>query len=328
LRNSILILLLISTLLFPVSGSAAQSLTFRDKIGRTVTVRAPVRRAVLLTGADLLPVTGAWSQVVGISHAAREENDLLRAVRPNLARSFADVGNNSNVNIEVLLRLKPDMVFSWSSNPDYVLYLAKRGLPVVAVYPESIPELYEVMRLQGRLFGREKRVEGAIRRMEDIFSLIRKRVATVPPDRRKRAVWISSKPTTVAGRVCVNNDLLAMVGQENIGRVINEHSTDVSLEQIMVWNPDVVYIWGRAPYSVEDILRNPQWRHIRAVKEGRVFKAPKWDTWSPRLAPIALWMAASVYPEQFKDIDVTKTIDRYYRDVYGVPYAKVTQIER
>jgi iron complex transport system substrate-binding protein len=45
------------------------------------------------------------------------------------------------------------------------------------------------------------------------------------------------------------------------------------------------------------------------------------------LAPITLWMAATAYPERFKDIDLNKTIDKFYRDVYGIPYSKVTQIE-
>jgi iron complex transport system substrate-binding protein len=206
-------------------------------------------------------------------------------------------------------------------------YLDKKGVPVIAISPESIAELYEVMRMQGKLFGSEKNVESAIVRMEEMFDLIRKRVAAVPVDQRKKALWVAGKPTTISGGISINNDLLSVVGQENPGREIKQRSTDVSLEQIAAWNPDVIYIWGRARYSANDILDNPQWRHIKAVKEHRVFKVPKWDTWSPRLAPLALWMAAAVYPKQFEDIDITKTIDKFYRDVYNIPYAKVRQIE-
>ena len=328
LKSRLFTFTLIALTLLPAWASFGETLTFRDKIGRTVTIQTPVKRAILLTGADLLPVTGSWKQVVGISRTAREDNDLLRAVKPDVAQLFPSVGDNSNFNIEMLLQLKPDMVLSWSSNPANIHYMDKKGLPVVAVYPESITELYEVMRLQGKLFGREKQVESAIFRMEEIFNFIRKRVAAVPPSQRKTALWISSKPTSVTGGISVNNDLLSIVGQNNLGQGIKEHSTDVPLEQIMSWNPDVIYIWGRASYSVNDILNNPQWRYIKAVKERRVFKAPKWDTWSPRLAPLALWMAATVYPKQFSDIDVTKTIDKFYRNVYGIPYSKVTQIER
>jgi len=328
LKNSNRFILTLVCLLVLLPGALpAKMLTYRDKLGRTVTIQTPVKRAVLLTGADLLAVTGAWSQVAGISKVAHEDNDLLKAAKPDLPGLIPSVGNNSSVNIEALMRLKPDLVLSWSSNPDYIRFLISKGFPVVAVYPESINELYEVMRLQGRLFGREKKIEFAISRMEKMFSLIRARVAAVPPGQHKKALWISSKPTTVTGGISVNNDLLSLVGQTNLGGSIRDHTRDVSLEQLMSWNPDVIYIWGRAPYSAADILANPQWRHIRAVKERRVYKAPKWDTWSPRLAPLALWMAARAYPEQFRDMDVTKTIDRFYRDVFGVPYAKVIRLE-
>ena len=320
-------LMLIGIVLLSVSNVFAEPFTYKDKLGRTITVQTPVKRAVLLTSSDLLPVTNAWSRVAGVSHGASEDNDLLKAVKPDMAQLIPSVGNNHNINIEVLLRLNPDIVLAWSSKQDIINYLDKKGVPVIAVSPDSITELYEMMRMQGKLFGSGKNVESAIARMEEMFDLIRKRLAAVPAEQRKKALWINSKPTTVSGGISINNDLLAVVGQENLGREIKQRSTDVSLEQIAAWNPDVIYIWGRARYSANDILDNPQWRHIKAVKEHRVFKVPKWDTWSPRLAPLALWMAASVYPKQFEDIDITKTIDKFYRDVYNIPYAKVRQIE-
>jgi iron complex transport system substrate-binding protein len=320
-------LILTGVVLLSVSNVFAEPFTYKDKLGRTITVQIPVKRAVLLTSSDLLPITNAWSQVVGVSHGASEDNDLLKAVKPDMAQLIPSVGNNHNINIEVLLRLNPDIVLAWSSNRNIIDYLEKKKVPVIAVSPESITELYEMMRLEGKLFGSEKSVESAIARMEEMFDLIRKRVAAVPPEQRKKSLWINSKPTTVSGGISINNDLLAIVGQENQGREIKQRSTDVSLEQIAAWNPDVIYIWGRARYSANDILDNPQWRHIKAVKGRRVFKVPKWDTWSPRLAPLALWMAAAAYPKQFEDIDINKTIDKFYRDVYNIPYSKVRQIE-
>ncbi len=327
MKNKRLITILAGLAALFVGSAFAESFTYKDKMDRAVTIQTPVKRAVLLTGADLLPVTGAWNQVVGMSRSGREDNDLLKAARPDIAQLIPSVGTNSNINVEVLLQLKPDIVLSWSSNPEIINYLDKKGVPVIAVFPESIPELHEVMRMQGKVFGSEKNVESAIARMEEMFSLIRKRVAAVPADQRKKALWISSKPTNVTGGISIYNDLLAIVGQHNIGMEFKQHSAEVSLEQIAVWNPDVIYIWGRAHYSAKDILDNPQWRHIAAIKERRVFKAPRWDTWSPRIAPLALWMAATVYPEQFKDIDINKTIDKFYQDVYNIPYSKVRQIE-
>lgn len=323
--RSLLILFCLFTL--PALSAPAASLTYRDKMGRTVTIRTPVKRAVLYETYELLPVTGAWGQVAGISRFAYD-NDLMLALKPDIRSRVANAGSAFDFNPEVLLKLKPDVVLIWTIAPKTVQFLEKKGLPIIAIYPESVKELYGVMRLQGKLFDRENQIESAITRMEEIFSLVRSRTAGIPAARRKKVIYLTGKPTKVNGRVGITNDLFAMMGLDNCGREINDRSTEVSLERIMAWNPDLIFIWGSARYSAKELMDNPQWRHIRAIKNRDVHKEPKWGTWSPRLAPIALWMAATAYPERFRDMDLNKTIDRFYRNVYGIPYAKVTRIER
>jgi iron complex transport system substrate-binding protein len=326
MKHLIHFIFLFVLLLLPALPTSAASLTYKDKMGRSVTIKTPVKRAVMYETYELLPVTGAWSQVAGISRYGHD-NDLLQAVYPDIRR-IPDAGSAMDTNAEVLLKLKPDVVFTWTVDPQVVRFLEQKGVTVVAVYPESIPELYEVMRMEGKLFGKEKKVEAVIAKMEVMFNLIRHRVANIPTTTRKKALYLTGKQTRVNGRIGITQDLFTMMALDNVAQELGERSADVSLEKIISWNPDLIYIWGNARYSATDLIKNQQWRHINAIKKANVHKAPKWGTWSPRLAPITLWMAATAYPERFKDIDVTKTIDRFYRDVYGIPYAKVKQIEK
>lgn len=313
-------------LLLSAFATPSAAFTYRDKMGRTVTVTTPVKRAVLYETYELLPVTGAWNQVAGLSRYAYR-NDLLQVINANRLRRIPDAGSAMDTNAELLLKLKPDVVLTWTVNPVAVRFLEQKGLTVISVYPESINELYGVMRMQGRLFGQEKRVEAAIARMEGLFSLIRKRVAGMPSSQRKKALYLTGKQTRANGRIGVTNDLFNLMGLKNAGNEINERSREVPLERIISWNPDLIFIWGGARYSAAELTNTPQWRHIKAVRNGAVFKEPKWGTWSPRLAPIALWMASRAYPDRFRDIDIDKTIDRFYRDLYGIPYARVRRIE-
>lgn len=315
------VLILLQTLATP-----AASFTYRDKLGRTVTIRTPVKRAVLYETYELLPVTGSWDQIAGLSRYARD-NDLLLAINASRLRKIPDAGSAMDTNAEALLKLKPDVVLTWTVDTRTVKFLEHKGLPVISVYPESIAELYGAMRMQGKLFGREKRVETVIGKMEAMFSLIRKRVAGIPASRHKKAIYLTGKQTRVNGRIGVTSDLFNLMGLENAGKEINDRSAEVPLERIISWNPDLIFIWGSARYSATDLKTNPQWRYVRAVRNGAVFKEPKWGTWSPRLAPIALLMASQAYPERFRDMDVTKAIDKFYREVFGVSYAKVIRFE-
>jgi iron complex transport system substrate-binding protein len=319
-------LIFLALLLLPALPAPAAPFTYKDKLGRTVTIQTPVKRAVLYETYELIPLFGSWGQIAGISRYAYD-NDLLLAVKPDIRR-IPDAGSAFDLNPEVLLKLRPDLVMTWTVDQKAIHFLEQKGLPVIAVYPESVAELYEVMRLQGKLFGKEKQVEKVIGTMEAMFNLIRSRTRSIPPTARKKALYLTGKQTRVNGRIGITHDLFAMMGVENAAAEIGERSADVSLERIMGWNPDLVYIWGSARYSAADLVKNPQWRHIGAVRTGRLFKSPKWGTWSPRLAPTALLMASQAYPERFKDVDVTKTMDRFYRDVYGIPYAKVAQLEK
>jgi iron complex transport system substrate-binding protein len=113
--------------------------------------------------------------------------------------------------------------------------------------------------------------------------------------------------------------MIALIGARNAASVVRERNADVPLERIIAWNPDVIVIWGSAHYDVSDLTNDPRWRLIPAVRKGQVYKAPDWSTWSPRLAPYALRMAAMTYPEQFRDVDVNKVVNEFHRNVFGVP---------
>jgi len=313
-------------LLFLASAVGAETIAFKDKLGRTVRIPVPVRRAVFFETYELTAALGVWDRIVGISRYAHE-NDLMLALKPDIAKTIPSAGSGFDINIETLLRYHPDLVVTWTTKPDSIRFMEEKGLKVIALYPESIEELYETMRLQGRLFGKEKKVEQCISRMKTMFTFIGERCRKVPREKRKKVIWLGGKQTTVSGSRGINNDLIRLTGGINPGAALMERSLDVSMERIVAWNPDVIFIWGGAKYNSTDLLGSSQWRHVAAIRKGRVYKAPKWGSWSPRLAVVALWMAMKTYPDVFGDVNFEKTADDFYRAVYGIPYRSVSRIE-
>lgn len=304
----------------------ATTLTCTDKLGRRVVLSLPVKRAIFLISYELIPVLDIWDNVVGISRYAYQ-NDLIKAARPDIERSVPNAGSGMDINIEALLKLRPEVVITWAYKPEAIRFMEEKGLKVISIYPETLSELYEVMRLHGRLFKKEGRVEQAIARMEEIFKLVRERVSSIPPDQKKRVLWLGAKPTSIAGAIGLTNDIFQMVGGANPGASFPQRNVEVSIERIIGWDPEVVFIWGNARYHSSDILNNPQWKPIKAVRERRVYKAPDWSTWSPRLAPVALWMAKRTYPERFQDIDLERMTDDFYRKVFGLSYRMMNRFD-
>ena len=309
--------LIIALLLLLAPQAGASTVLIKDKLGRRIEVAVPVKRAVFISLYEFIPALGFWNRVVGVNRWAFK-NTLLQ--RFEQLRTIPPVGTGGDINIEAIMALEPDLVIVWIYKPQIVKFMEKRGLTVIAVYPESLEELYQDVRLCGRLFAEEQRTEEVLSSMEGIFDVIRSRVSRIPEGKRRKVLWLWGKPTTVNAGIGVQHDVIGLIGGINPAQQIKVKNVDVSLEKIVVWNPDVIFIWGSAKYGPQDLIKSSQWAAVKAMKEGRVYKAPSWSTWSPRLALIALWMAQKTYPEFFSDVCVRCLADGFYRKVFGIPF--------
>lgn len=306
----------------PLELAEAAPYVYRDKLGRTVTFEAPAKRVAVLQLHECLPPLKAWDQVCALARGSLKDSVLLATAPEQVQKLAARTGDGNSLNVEDLIARRPDLVVIGSSNANQVKFLERCGLKVITVYPGSLRELYRNMDLMGLIFGKAREVDLTKRRMNSVFSLIQSRAATISSSQRQKVLCLNMRPTAVSGKSSLIDDLINLMGAQNVAGGIKEAGVDVSLEQIIKWNPDVIFLLSHANYTPEDLLRNPQWRCIKAIRTGRVYRTPRWSTWSPRLAPIALWMAVRIYPSAYRDIDHVRLMDSFCRDVYGVSYAQ------
>ncbi|MGQ9485324.1 MAG: ABC transporter substrate-binding protein [Desulfosoma sp.] len=321
-QNIFLVLWAAAWLLSPGIGHGQQSfLTYTDKFQRTVKIHVPVSRAVLTVTYELIPVLRLWDRIVGVSRWAEQECEVYRALvenHPEWRRPH--VGTAADMNVETMLALRPDLVVTWATQIKGIDFLEKKGIPIIAVYPDSLEELFEMIRLHGRLFGVEQRAAEVLSGMERLLRRVRERTDRIPPGARRKVVYVYGNPTTVVGGLGLMNEVIALIGADNPASSLKQRTVDVPLERILGWKPDVVFIWGHARYGEEEILGSPLWQHVEAVRQNRVYKLPKWSAWSPRLALAALWMAQKTYPEMFADLDLDAEIDAFHQNYYGISY--------
>jgi iron complex transport system substrate-binding protein len=303
----------------------AETIVVTDKFGRVVPVEAPVKRAVLLDTYELAASLGVWDRVVGLSRFAFA-NDLITAAIPDAKSRFADVGTPVDVNAEALMALKPDLVVTWDLNRATVDYMADKGLTVIALRPESFDEVMAAQSLLGRLFGAEAAAARSESEARAMMALVRERTSLIPEKNRRRGLWMVGRQNTVAGREGVLSSLFGFAGIVNVADEVPQRTGEVSPERILVWNPDLWLVWGYSHVDVGDVLANPQWSRIKAIHEHQVVRGPRWSTVSPRVAPMALWLAATAYPKSFADLDVTRRIDAFMQSLYGVSYTRMNPL--
>ena len=103
--------------------------------------------------------------------------------------------------------------------------------------------------------------------------------------------------------------------------------TQVSMEQIYEWNPDILFVDGPGLIGLtsEDVLENKvegtDFSSIKAVQNGRVYDTTlgmwNWFTPNPDAPLVFAWLACNTYPEVFADYPLEDTIREYYHDWYG-----------
>jgi len=158
--------------------------------------------------------------------------------------------------------------------------------------------------------------------MEKIIRLIEEKISEIPSAKRKKVIWLHSDLTSVAGGDGIINDTFLKIVAINPAASLFPQSSvaKTSLETIIKLDPDVIFIWGAAPFGPSDLINNPQWSYVKAIKEKQVYKLETLTTFSPRHVIDMLYMAMKIYPDYFKDVSFEKTADDFFKKVFGISY--------
>ncbi|MDO5046622.1 ABC transporter substrate-binding protein [Campylobacter sp.] len=294
----------------------ARPIEFTDALGRVIKFeKLPVEKVVYTTYVENIAALKVWDKLVGLNRFAYD-NSILKASNPEKLSQTPSLGAHSQVNMETMIRLKPDVVFMWAYKKDISEFIHKQDINVVTFKPISVDDVYNDLRVQGQILGVSQRAEFVISKMDEIFSYIQDKTKGIK--QKKKAIWLWSTPTTVTSKDSVVGDILEKINAINPFSHLNSAYPSVDLESMTRANPDVILIWDVAKYQATDILNNNQLKHVKAVKNKRVIKAPDWNSWGPRCATLALWMAFQIYPEVFDENDVKRVIKEFNQDVFGV----------
>jgi iron complex transport system substrate-binding protein len=306
----------------------ARAATVTDAAGRAVPIPDRVTR-VFPAGppAAIITYTLAPDLLLGWPRANRPEECqyLLPEVcaRPEIGRI---TGRGNTANLEVVLALKPNLIVDvGSTNPTFVS-LAQRvqdqtGIPY-ALLDGRFDATVATYRTLGALTHRKDAAEGLARYAEETIATIRQRIAAIPPERRPR-VYYARGPrgleTGLGGSI--NVETIEFLGARNVAAERRGGMAVVSVEQVLLWNPDVIVTIDLE--FAANVRRDPVWSAVAAVRNGRVHLSPKlpfgWVDFPPTVNRLIglWWLAKILYPEQFSE-DLRPLTRDFYRRFYHV----------
>jgi iron complex transport system substrate-binding protein len=259
---------LLILLVFLCPAVCLASRTLMDELGRTVVVPDHPHKVICLAPSivDDVYSLGAGSEVIAVSDYTSYPADA--AEKPS-------IGAPLNPSIEKIVALHPDLVVgSGDMNQSAAMnQLAHYGIPVFMVNPHGIAGIHSSILSLGRALNRNVEAASLLHILEAKEQSVRRRIQGKPVVRLFMPVWYD--PIITIGRHAFITELIEMAGGISITRDIAQEWPQVSLEAILVRDPDALLLIKRSKISLSDLENRPGWQALTAVRERRVFYVDK-----------------------------------------------------
>ncbi len=233
---------------------------------------------------------------------------------------------------EEIIRLRPDVIIYWfnidqKSIDDANRLSAKTGIPVfmVDMNMEHYARSFGVL---GDLLGRKAQTD----KMSGFLNTYLARIVTsakrIPESRKVRVYYAEGgRGLNTDPSGSFHSQVLDLCGGVNVARVdaiSGKGMSPVSMEQLLLWNPDVILVWtgmGPALTTWRAIMADSAWSRIAAVRNHRIYQIPNqpfgWFDRPPSTNRIlgAVWVAQILYPDIYH-FDLERITKEYFTIFY------------
>ncbi|WP_298705639.1 ABC transporter substrate-binding protein [uncultured Veillonella sp.] len=203
---------------------------------------------------------------------------------PEEFQSLPSIGSTSNINMETLLGLQPDLVLGLSNqHGKYEGQLKSNQLPYVLITYDGIKDNVPLLLFLGDITHNEAKANAVVadynRKIEAV-----KAVAHQEEPAKVAVLRATAKAVTAETELAITASMVKELGMDNVvlqGDYDKSAKTiPYSLEQLAVDDPDIIFISTMG--KKEDITKtmekemttNPAWQNLKAVRNNKVFYLP------------------------------------------------------
>lgn len=331
---------LFAAFILAVFALCVNARTITDHMERKVEIPDHIERVVvtnLFPFASLAAIfIGEPQKIVGMHEVSMTaaKSGLLAEIYPGITKASVSFMKGNALNIESLIALRPDVVFCKAGDAATLKMLENARIPAITVstnqWNYDVLKTYEAwMNLLGEVFPDKDISQKARTVAERISTLVKDRVANLSTKERKRVLFLfqdDPKRIVTSGRRFFGQYWAEAAGASNVAEDIKAENSNaqINMEQIYAWNPDVILITNFTNTLPQDLYqnKNADWSGLQAIKDKAVYKMPLglYRSFTPSAdSPLTLlWIAKTLYPARFKDIDLTKETKNYYKSLFNV----------
>lgn len=279
--------------------------TLEDAQGIAVALDRPPTRIVSLAPSltECLFALGLGPRIVGVTRFCNY---------PEQAKTKPKVGGFADFSNEKVISLTPDLVVAARGNERQSLAQLRRlGVKVFTFDTQTLEEIIDGITALGKLTGQHEQARKIVASFRGATTWVQGRLGRLSEEQKPRVFFGGyTPPFYTPGKGTFLNDLITLAGGRNIAADSVVRWPQLSLEQIVAKNPDVVvcafHRYERRPAD-QEIIRarfseRKEWRQVAAVRNHRVYVVEP-DVFlrpTPRLRKALKTLAACIHPDKFE----------------------------
>lgn len=254
-------------MLITTAALAEEAITVTDMFGRAITLEEPATRIIATEPADceILYALGCGDALVGRG---------LYCDYPAEVTALPTVHSGADTNLEEILALDPQVVImnDMAHTVEQVSLLEQNGVKVITTNADSIPEVYQAIRLIGQVMGKNTEAEALITDMQTTFDDI-----AAKAEQTDKTIYFEVMPLEwglwSAGANTFMQELAEICGMKNAFADLDGWQP-ISQEQVIERDPDyIVLVTGMGDTAVDEVMNRPGWQDIKAIRNGKVYNA-------------------------------------------------------
>jgi len=251
-----------------------------DSLSGKRIIRTPVRRIICMSTSHLgfIDVLGENESVVGVSGVNYVSNAEI--IRNYKSGNVVDVGYGENLNYEIILEQRPDLVMLYGVDSDVITSAAKLeelGISVImnAEYLEETPlGKTEWIRFVGALYAKEAEAEKYFNEIEEKYNSLKELVK----EKKVKPKILVGSPYSDSWWIPGGNSYLANLikdaGGDYLGKDnLSHESYVISFENALIFGNEAD-IWinlGLISSKQEIIATDRRFVNFGVLKNGRIF---------------------------------------------------------
>ncbi len=245
--------------------AGVDTLTITDAAGRRVTLLRPPRRIVTVfsSNTELVAALGLADRIVGI--------DALTVYPPEIL-DLPRIGGRLGMSVDAVIAQQPDLVLlapARQAMHQLIEPLSRLGVPAVVLMSRSLSEVLANVRLIGEVCGVRQHAAELAGRLERRLEAVKQAHAgRVAPSVVMITGAVGNGMVLIARADSYTGDAILAAGAR-LALHPPAGLAQVSLEALWRADPEVLLFAG-SDAALQELLRQPGWQQLSAVRAGRV----------------------------------------------------------